>query len=385
MIENEFARHIKYCKHHDIDPTVPSKREILIQEVYDAPLDRTENRGKHGKYIDFVKPLLVKKGSFQGTINQLLPKLGLFEPNNTYWRARKNKWELSFWENGTSENVLPGRIYYDRRLLHNSKQAITRGLDALNGDGIITLRRYYCFLPSSEHFIPDSISVMGIEISIQEMFKTINEDENAAITSKEFKALRQEIESNKRGTIEGIPVPSFLPESDNHLIERLIAFMRQYTYKICNNMQTIPALDQLPNEYNFWGNRQLHQVHQALIQKCYPFLIGCKTIWKELAYHLTELGKNNQAQYLGELDTSTVAKKLSCLFLGLTGAQMEKILIPCRGRDELKDFTAPYNKPMRGNKTPPVSITRWIPLRNNISAYNRHKELYALYGIVLPS
>ena len=96
---------------------------------------------------------------------------------------------------------------------------------------------------------------MGIEISIQEMFKTINEDENAAITSKEFKALRQEIESNKRGTIEGIPVPSFLPESDNHLIERLIAFMRQYTYKICNNMQTIPALDQLPNEYNFWGNR----------------------------------------------------------------------------------------------------------------------------------
>lgn len=357
----------------------------MIQEVYDAPLDRTENRGKHGKYIDFVKPLLVKKGSFQGTINQLLPKLGLFEPNNTYWRARKNKWELSFWENGTSENVLPGRIYYDRRLLHNSKQAITRGLDALNGDGIITLRRYYCFLPSSEHFIPDSISVMGIEISIQEMFKTINEDENAAITSKEFKALRQEIESNKRGTIEGIPVPSFLPESDNHLIERLIAFMRQYTYKICNNMQTIPALDQLPNEYNFWGNRQLHQVHQALIQKCYPFLIGCKTIWKELAYHLTELGKNNQAQYLGELDTSTVAKKLSCLFLGLTGAQMEKILIPCRGRDELKDFTAPYNKPMRGNKTPPVSITRWIPLRNNISAYNRHKELYALYGIVLPS
>ena len=53
--ERELSRHIKYCKASKINPEITSKRAIIIQEIYDTPLQLDEKRGKHGKYSDYLK------------------------------------------------------------------------------------------------------------------------------------------------------------------------------------------------------------------------------------------------------------------------------------------------------------------------------------------
>lgn len=380
MIENEFARHIKYCKHHDIDPTVPSKREILIQEVYDAPLDCIETRGKYGEYIVLVKPLLLTKGSFRGTLNRLLWELGLFKTTNDHWTTQENHWKISF-----SERVPQGRIYYDRTLCHISKQVISRGLDSLEKDGIINLKTYYCFRPIKYTLIDGIYSkkILNQEVSTGMIEEALKKDENTAITLVEIKELCQNIRDNSWFDGTGRGGSSVFPEKDNDLILKLITFMKQYAYKLYEETETLPTMDELPNEYDFFRKPQLNLAYRSLIQASYPYLIGCEYIWKGIAYGLTEYGKEYAKQVLYGFDIPTAVRDLSCRLLSRMGRQMKKIKIWCQSREEYKDsdFLLPPNRRMQGDKESKIFIPQSLPLWNSVSAYERHKALNALYDI----
>ena len=84
-IAREITRqYVDYCKTTEIDPTCTQKRSYTITEVYDTPREREDNRGKDGRYIRYLRPLIIKTGSFQGT------KAALFDQWEVY-REYKNE------------------------------------------------------------------------------------------------------------------------------------------------------------------------------------------------------------------------------------------------------------------------------------------------------
>ena len=74
-IERELSKYISYCKASEIKPEISSKRAIIIKEIYDSPRKIDENRGRHGKYANYLKPLLLLScgySSYEGKCTVLL-------------------------------------------------------------------------------------------------------------------------------------------------------------------------------------------------------------------------------------------------------------------------------------------------------------------------
>ena len=156
-IERELSRHISYCKASEINPEVTSKRAIIVKEIYNTPLKLEENRGKHGKYSDHLKPLLLLScgcSSFEGKMCRLSNSLGIFEKytldklNNTeVWdsKSKIDRLEFNPWE--IKEDMMPGKQQYLRKLWNQIRTAIERSLKSLQEDGIVEWTYYHKLKP----------------------------------------------------------------------------------------------------------------------------------------------------------------------------------------------------------------------------------------------
>lgn len=404
--ERELSRHIKYCKASKINPEITSKRAIIIQEIYDTPLQLDEKRGKHGKYSDYLKPLLlISCGfcSFSGKMYQLANVLGIF---SKYLLDQFNKMEVlkygkqidrreyNPWK--ISEVMMPGREQYIRTLWNQIRTTIERSLNALQKEKIIEWQYYHQLMPDILIDIEDSegkrtkskAELEKDQIRREKLLEEIQSDGNAVLLPETIEQLN--IYSEKWGHpikhsafTEGIIVNGnalpleftirATPEQEK-AIKNLEQFMRQYTYKKHNHLDRFPKIEDVPNEYNFFQDRRLYKDYKQLIKEMYPWLIECKTIWKELEYEI--IGDCSQLENyidIQNFDGENCAQSLSLAYLNYMDSHMEKIMF--RPTEEtLSDLKEKrVYRPDKPILEEPISMSK--------SAYGLHRELQQFYKI----
>lgn len=357
--ERELSRHIKYCKASEINPEITSKRAIIVQEIYDTPLELHENRGKRGKYSDYLKPLLLVScgcSSFEGKMCRLANSLGIFEKytldqlNNTdLWKPKNkiDKLEINPWK--IEAGMMPGQQQYVRTLWNQIRATIERSLDALQKEKIVTWQYYHQLIPDilidivgSKDKRPKSRSeIQENEEKKNEFLKEVLPDVNSVLLPETIETLN--IYSEKwahpmkydtlKDTIylSSMESPHEFPiratSEQEEAISNLTQFMHQYACKKCYKLKTLPPIEKVPNEFEFFQNSHLAEIYKQMVEEMYPWLINCKVIWKELEYKV--IGTSEQLE--NYIDTRTFegenyAQSLSWAYLNYMDSRMEKIM-----------------------------------------------------------
>lgn len=176
IVINNLKRYLEYDFTSNIDPTIKLKRSVTITQIYSPPLEKIEMRGRHGKYIDNVRPLLLQKGSFSGKKYVLYNQLGLF---SKYFDTIKNTdevreaikicgyMEYDIWKE--HKDAYSGENEY-RSVIKNQLWRITKSaLDSMEKSGIIEWRQYYVILPDLTVFLETNDEIEELSGSYKEL------------------------------------------------------------------------------------------------------------------------------------------------------------------------------------------------------------------------
>jgi hypothetical protein len=136
----------------DVDPTEKSKRAVIVTEIFDPPLPKeSDNRGRHGVYIDDMRSLMLCHRSYRGKRSTLYNMLGLF---SEYFEAvkatervagelkrRESIYDYNLW--GERQNDHEGKREYCRLISRQQWEIAERALNSLQRDGLLTWKEYY--------------------------------------------------------------------------------------------------------------------------------------------------------------------------------------------------------------------------------------------------
>lgn len=405
-IKRELSRYISYCKASEVNPEITSKRAIVVKEIYNTPLKLEENRGKHGKYSDHLKPLLLLScgcSSFKGKMCRLSNSLGIFEKytidqlNNTdVWRAKSKIDKLEFNPWALKEDMMPGKQQYLRTLWNQIRAAIERSLDSLQKEGIVEWTYYHKLIPDvlidvegrkekrfkSKHELQEDYNRR------EKLLKEISSDTNSVLLPETLEHLNiysayweNDIDQSalKEATyINEMSIPNeFLicaTKRQEDSIANLEQFMRQYAYKKYYRLQRFPSVKELPNEFEFFQNSHLAKLYKQMVEEMYPWLIECKVIWKEVEYRV--VGNSHQLEYYinsPEFDSEAAKESLSKEFLRYMNTHMQDtVFLPT------SNTMSDIKEKRFGKSTGPVTEK---PIAMSKAACKLHKKLQQFYEI----
>lgn len=404
--KRELSKYISFCKASEVNPEISAKRAIIIQEIYDTPLKIPENRGKHGKYSDYLKPLLLLScgfSSFEGKMCRLANSLGIFEKytldqlNNTeVWNSKNriDKFEFNPW--AIKEDMTPGKQAYLRVLWNKIRATIKRSLDSLQKEGIIEWRYYYKLLPDvlinidgcKERRLKSKTELQEDNDKREKLLKEILSDKNSVLLPETLEQLNiysecweNEISRSRLEEavyINDMSIPAEYSiratERQEKAIQNLEQFMRQYTYKKCYKLTNLPPLKDIANEFEFFQNSRLANLYKQMVKEMYPWLIECKVMWREVEYWVI----GDPYQYIDyiyspDFDSEFSKESLSKEFLRYMNTHMQEILfLPT-------EKTISDIKERRFGKT--VGLMMEQPVKMSKSACELHEKLQQFYTI----
>lgn len=402
-VERELSKYIDFGKLSEID-TNASPWAYIVKEVYDTPRTLAENRGKSGKYADYLKPLLLVScgfSGFDGKMYKLANQMGILGKytidmleNTAVWKSKNkiDKTEFNPW--AINEDMLPGKQQYFRSLWGQIRNAIERSLDSLQKEGIIKWRYYHQLIPSVWIDIEESEkrrtkSKAELEIDKEkreELLKEIENDNNSVLKTETLERLNiyskgwpcESIQCDAYKGVLHISGRDFIIEfplrataEQEAAICNLEDFMRQYTYKKCYKLNQLPSMEETPNAFKFFQDVNLRKTYKQLVQEMYPWLIECKVIWKELEYEI--IGTTAQIdQYINlqTFDYEKCEESLSCEFLNYMDSHMGKIQF-----QPTFDTRSDLKRKSVGERIPAN------PLEQSKSACKLHDELKSYYKI----
>lgn len=405
-IKRELSRHISYCKASEINPEVTSKRAIIVKEIYNTPLKLKENRGKHGKYSDHLKPLLLLScgyASFEGKMCRLSNSLGIFEKytldklNNTeVWdsKSKKDRLEFNPWE--IKEDMMPGKQQYLRKLWNQIRTAIERSLKSLQEDGIVEWTYYHKLKPDvltdiagrKERRLKSSAELQEDNNRREKLLEEISSDANSVLRPETLEQLNIYSKSwdncidrdilEKAVYINDMSIPDeFLiraTKKQEAAIANLEQFMRQYTYKRCYKLKSLPSVKEISNEFEFFQNSYLARIYKQMVKEMYPWLIECKVMWKEVEYRV--VGDSHQLEYYinsPEFDSEAAKESLSKEFLRYMNTHMQDtVFLPT------SNTMSDIKEKRFGKSTGPLMEK---PIAMSIAACKLHEKLRQFYEI----
>ena len=355
-IKRELSRYISYCKASEVNPEITSKRAIVVKEIYNTPLKLEENRGKHGKYSDQLKPLLLLScgcSSFEGKMCRLSNSLGIFEKytldqlNNTdVWRAKSKIDKLEFNPWALKEDMMPGKQQYLRTLWNQIRAAIGRSLESLQREGIIEWTYYHKLMPdmlididgSKERRLKSIAEIQEDKERREQLLEEILSDSNCVLLPETLdqlniysKGWENDIDRSileEVAYINDMSIPADLlicaTKKQEDAIANLEQFMRQYAYKKYYKLKKFPSFEETPNEFEFFQHSYLTKIYRRMVKEMYPWLIECKVMWKEVEYRV--LGDSHQLEYYinsPEFDSEAAKESLSKEFLRYMNTHMQ--------------------------------------------------------------
>ena len=102
-------------------------------KVYDTPKKKVNKSGKSGKYINHLKPLIVKHDTFQGTKAELFDSWGLYDPYKGIGIAVETTHAFNPWR--VPYNASLGDEAYRRAMNYQEKECLERALNSLQKEG----------------------------------------------------------------------------------------------------------------------------------------------------------------------------------------------------------------------------------------------------------
>lgn len=321
-------RHIEFCPSHEKDPTIKSKRQLTILEIYDPPLEVEENRGRHGEYADLLRPMILRKPSFQGKMSTLLNELEIFKKffdeviqfhEYKYDKIPDNQFNL--WnfirQHGTALNVYSTMVY------RQISDTIKRNLNSLQKQGCLTWNDYFMIIPDIFTVIEESADIRpkSNEIIVpqkQQRTETIEKFTrmaNCVLDSSLLDTLyiysicwnneyslydyKQACLTNKGA------FPIRASDRQEDALKNLSLFFRQLACSDYPKKNTLIRLSKMPDEFEFWTNPVLVNRYIKLQKKYSPILTGCTDQWKELEFYI----KSNYIPTIKYLNEATLASK----------------------------------------------------------------------------
>ncbi len=260
-----------------------------------------------------------------------------------------------------------------------------RVLDSLEKEGLIKWCEYYQLVPSVVRNIPDSYykrSIVRGEVGArnaerQSFLDAIMEDPNVVLRPELLctlnihdKSWDNEISCKEYMDFARINnwhlPPIRASKKQEAAIQNFELFVRQYAYKECESLDSFPALEDIPNEFEFFQVEKWVTFYKQHIKEYSPWLLGCDSIWKELEYEVT--GSPEQIdRYLDmeSFDAEEASRQLSCAFVSYMEKHLDSInfFSPIGTFQDLRCLLR--NKPRSGE---------W-PLKKSKSACKLHEQL----------
>ena len=189
-IENakaELSRYLTYIRAIDIDPSERRKKAVIVTEVFAEPLPPRETaRGRHGTYIDLLRPLLLEQGSFERKMCELYNRMRLFERYSNEMRERAevrdrlaqmrgNEDDLDLWQSCWYPRI--GERYYAGILKAQMAEKVKDALDSMQKEGILTWQMKTMLLPDiSTQTAENGLRIEAYRVETEQRIRACGEE-----------------------------------------------------------------------------------------------------------------------------------------------------------------------------------------------------------------
>lgn len=143
-----------------------------MKKIYPTPLSKEiDGRGKHGKYVDLLRPLLLNLHSFQGKYITLANHLGLFLKYFTEIKSRSpniaeqlehqsDSQDFNLWRQNKQTSA--GEREYKAVISLKLREILKGAMQSLQKDGIINFQEIYAIIPDKDVVMEVSLSDPGV-------------------------------------------------------------------------------------------------------------------------------------------------------------------------------------------------------------------------------
>ena len=147
-------RYLEYQK-AEVTPGAKKKRSYIVTEVYDQPRESEDKRGRSGRYIDRLGPMIVHTRKFNGSRAELFYDWGVYKPYIKIEKRSRNNpsdyeygYRVSPWR--ITDGMKPGEEKYRTLFRVKEKSSLEMALNSLQQQGILKWEEYYVYNPVFE-------------------------------------------------------------------------------------------------------------------------------------------------------------------------------------------------------------------------------------------
>lgn len=314
LAKKQLARYVKVCKLTEINPTCKKVNACTIIEVFNPPLPKEDDRGKKGKYIDYIKPLILNTGDFSGKTYELYNQWGLFYEFELQ-QADENPTALSQIEYGNynpwkiQDDMCPGEIKYRSCMSYQVNDRTKYALESLEKEKRLTWSEVTMFIPDLKYEATDNtISRLKTWRELQKecdlrrkLVEVIASEENCVlspelldeinVTSSHYSNMSydeycHEYYRNKQNLF-----PLQTTACEDSIYQNYQLYLRQLVYSVqmgYDKYVCVDDVEDITNEYKFYSEWQRRALYNKFDNDLRPILLGWKTAWKEIEFHVYE-------------------------------------------------------------------------------------------------
>ena len=332
LAKKQLARYVKVCKLTEINPTCKKVNACTITEVFDPPLPKEDDRGKKGKYIDCIKPLILNTGDFSGKTYELYNQWELFYEFELQ-QAGENPTALLQIEYGNynpwkiEDNMSPGEIKYRSCMNYQINDRTKYALESLGKEEKLTWSEITMFIPDIKYEATDNTidrlkawkELQKECLQRQQLIELISSEENCVLLPELFTAINMtspyysnmsyESYCNEYYRNRQTLFPLCTTAHEDSIYENYQLYLRQLVYSLQMGYDKYVCVDDaedITNEYRFYSDWQRRALYNKLDNDLRPILLGWKTAWKEIEFHVYKDKKET-------LSSETVASHVETL------------------------------------------------------------------------
>ena len=391
IVKANLSRYLEYRKQCEVDKLCTKKNAVIVKKIYSTPLSKEiDGRGKHGKYVDLLRPLLLNLHSFEGKYTTLANHLGLFSKYFTEIKFRSpdiaeqlerqsDSQDFNLWRH--NKHTSAGEREYKAVISLKLREILKGALQSLQKDGIVNLQEVYAIVPDKDVVMEDFTIRPRSKVEEYEEWeicgKAIEEEASrkGAVLNPELAKhliLGYDYLQSLMWSITPYDGPVEATPEQAEAIENYQRYVRQCVVKEYKGLAELPVVEDYPLITNvglFFQNPKLVQLYNNVDEKLRPTLFGDVKFWKEIRYEVVD--DNKAARYWPQegFHSEQAADQVSQEILSYMDGQLKKKRLET-GPDDLDDVHLALGTPKAG---------REYILKNYASAVRFHEMLKKLY------
>lgn len=386
---------LQYLEYQRADTTSgeKKKRAYLITKVFIHPKENRDGRGRNGKYIDRLAPLIVHTHSFSGSRAELFSSWNVYEPLISEQERHGNvshnlaaRYIVSQWR--TTDRMKPGEEKYRATLHVKEKTSLEMALDSLMWQGILKWNEYYVYIPVFETGYE---AELRRSLSQQELLDTYLTGVQRILEQSKKKNCVLKPELYERNISLSTDTSLYKMRSKDYYVndkqpiiyeatplqiemyENYRKFIRQLTVYMCSGSkgEYCPEAE-IPTEYEIFSDFKRSREYKKLDEQWRKPCLGWEKVWKEIKFQV--ISQERAQPYLEAYDPK-LAFELGREYVSFMDRQMVK------GTKSTQIYFSDENKEDFNGILSENAYGRLFPLNSSKSAQALHERLKKAYGV----